>query len=62
MVLGKGLLVSCGQNSLAFVRVPSTVGRKPIEWWAISPFPFIIKSVAVHLPDNVLAVVEERER
>ena len=62
MVLGKGLLVSCGQNSLAFVRVPSTVGRKPIEWWAIPPFPFIIKSVAVHLPDNVLAVVEERER
>jgi len=62
MVLGKGLLVSCGQYSLAFARVPSTVGRKPIEWWTIPPFPFIIKGVVAHLPDNVLAVIEERER
>ena len=61
-VLGRNLLVSWGPDSLAFIRVPSAASRKPIEWWSIPPFPFAIKAVAAHLPDNVVAVAGERGR
>jgi len=60
----RNLLASRGlqDNSLTFVRVPSAVSRMPIEWWSIPPFPFWIENFATHLPDNILAVAEKKER
>jgi hypothetical protein len=46
---------------LGFVRVPTAVSQKPIEWWTLPPFPFSIERFAAHAPDNVFAVAEMRE-
>ena len=63
-ILGGNLVASRGSldNSLTFVRVPSAMSRTPIEWWSIPPFSYRIKTFATYLPDNILAVAEEKDQ
>jgi len=49
-------------GNISFVRVPPPTSQRPIERWGLPPRPFKVKKFAVHPPDNLLAVVEERER
>jgi len=50
------------EGKLSFLHVPPVTGQRPIEWWSIPPFPFIVDVFAVYPPDNLLAVAEEEEQ
>ena len=62
-VLGGSLLASYKwrDHTVNFIRVPTTVSQKPIEWWTLPPFPFGIEHFVAHVPDNVFVVTEMKE-
>jgi len=62
--LGDGLLLSATseENGLAlnFLRIPPVASRKPLESWSTPPFSFVIMTYAVYLPEDVIAVAEQK--
>ena len=62
-VLGGNLLASYiwRGRRVNFIRVPTAVSQKPIEWWTLPPFPFGIEDFAAYAPDNVFVVAEIKE-
>ena len=62
-VLGRNLIALHNTQNvgcLTFLRLPPVMSVKPIERWSIPPLPFEIRFFAVYLPDNILAVTEEK--
>ena len=47
-------------TTLTFFRVPPVQSQKPIQWWSVPPFPFVIADISTYLPDNILVVAEHR--
>ena len=62
-ILGGSLLAShvWRDYMVNFIRVPTAVSQKPIEWWTLPPFPFRIDLFAIRVPENVLVVTEIKE-
>ena len=49
-------------SGLSFVCLPPVTSQQPIKWWSIHPFRFNLEAFAVYLPDNIIAIAEQKER
>ena len=62
IIASRSMMEDGGLSGLSFVRYPPVTSQQPIKWWSIHPFRFNLEAFAVYLPDNFLAVAEEKER
>jgi hypothetical protein len=61
---GNGFLVSekLGGGGFTFLCVSPPASGKPVESWSIPPLAFDILDYAVYPPEDVIAVVEKKEK